>query len=345
MTHTKTRHHIGGTPRRTKFAPILMVLAVLTAACTTTNSSSSSGPYSKYSIIDISGPLSDPFFGAVKLGSDSAAKELGIKYEYSAAANENNLEADYTRLIQAAMGRKPDALVIGDYIPSAFDPLIKNAVAAGIPVVITNSGQSSWRADGAIAFIGEDPTQMGQTAGALEVSAGVHHGLCVDHVPGNPVLEQRCAGYASQIKAGGGDEVFLSIPPTDANNPQAVQQAISGQLSAHPQIDGIFTLGPAIAVDAVAAVKSAGKAGQIKIGTTDLSNQDLSAVKSGDMLFVLDQQPFLQGYYGLQVAVQFLKYKLAPGAPVVTGPFVITQSNVSTILDINRAYGGVRGAS
>src|SRR5256886_3680843 len=347
MTYANPRLNAGRMPHRAMRMLALAALAVLTAACTSAGSTggSSSGGYSKYLIIDISGPLSDPFFGAFKLGSDAAAKELGIKYEYSAAANENNIEADYSRLIQAATGRKPDALVVGDYIPSAFDPLIKAAVAAGIPVVITNSGGSSWRAVGAITFIGEDPTQMGQAAGSQEVSAGVRHGLCVDHVPGNPVLEQRCAGYAAQIRAAGGDEIFLSIPPADANNPQAVQQAIKGALSAHPEIDGIFTEGPAIAVDAVAAVKSAGKAGQIKIGTTDLSNQDLADVKSRDLLFVLDQQPFLQCYYGLQIAAQYLKYRLAPGAPIVTGPFLITQSNVSTILDINRTYNGVRGAS
>jgi len=114
---------------RQRMAQALALGAVLAlaAGCTTSKSSSAaSGPSatspsnsnsSKYFIIDVSGPLSDPFFGAFKLGSDTAAKELGINYQYSAAADETNIEADYTRLLQAAIGRHPDALVVGDYIP------------------------------------------------------------------------------------------------------------------------------------------------------------------------------------------------------------------------------------
>src|SRR5256885_10227306 len=112
MTYAKPRLNIRRTPLRAMNMLALVALAGLTAACTSAESTggSASGPYSKYLIIDISGPLSDPFFGAFKLGSDAAAKELGIKYEYSPAANEDNIETDYNRLIQAATGRQPPGL-------------------------------------------------------------------------------------------------------------------------------------------------------------------------------------------------------------------------------------------
>jgi len=130
---------------------------------------------------------------------------------------------------------------------------------------------------------------MGTVAGQQEASAGVSHGLCVDQVAGNPVLEQRCNGYASVLKAHGGSSVFLALPSGDSSSPEKVQQDIAAALAAHPGVNGIFTLGAPEAVSAVAAVKQAGKAGKITIGTTDLSNADLQAVQTGDLGFVLDQ--------------------------------------------------------
>src|SRR5256885_13538462 len=104
MTYAKPRLNIRRTPLRAMNMLALVALAGLTAACTSAGSTggSASGAHSKYLIIDISGPLSDPLFGAFKLGSDPAAKELGIKKEDSAGPDENNHEAEYSRLIQGA---------------------------------------------------------------------------------------------------------------------------------------------------------------------------------------------------------------------------------------------------
>ncbi|MGW2725313.1 sugar ABC transporter substrate-binding protein [Streptomyces sp. NPDC001492] len=319
------------------------VLTACSAKPTAAGGSMSAGRSGRHFVIDISGPLSDPFFGATKQGSDAAAKELGVKYEYSASKDANDIIAVYTRLMESAIGRKPDAIVVGDYFPDALNPLIKKATAAGIPVVVTNSGRTSWRALGAVGYVGEDPVAMGMVAGTAQAKAGVKKGLCVNQVPGNPVLEQRCKGYEKGLKAVGGSVVNLTIPSEDANNDQKVQQDIAGALRSHRDVDGVFTLGSAIAMDAVTAAKQSGR--KLTIGTTDLSTNDLNAVKSGDLLFVIDQQPFLQGYYGLLIAEQYLKYKVAPTSEISTGPYLITKDNVDTVLKVGSTYPGSRGAN
>jgi simple sugar transport system substrate-binding protein len=294
-------------------------------------------------IIFLSGPLTDPFFGAMKAGSDAAAKELGVKYQYSTTPDFNDIVSLYTRLGEAAIARKPQALVIGDFFPDSVEPLIKKAVAAGIPTVVFNSGRTKWKELGAIGFVGEDPTLMGKAGGEAEVKAGVKNGICVDHVAANPVLEQRCKGYIDAVTAAGGKAKMITVPYEDTTNDQKLQQAIGGALLADKTIDGVFTLGPSVAMNAIAAVKQTGR--KITVGTTDLSTPALEAVKAGTLLFALDQQPFLQGYYGLQIASQFIKYKVAPVTEVNTGPFIIDASNVDAILAVSKAYPGIRGAN
>ncbi|MBS1168525.1 MAG: hypothetical protein H6R00_4550 [Proteobacteria bacterium] len=294
-------------------------------------------------VIFLGGPLTDPFFGAMKLGSDTAAKELGVEYQYTAPPDFNDIVALYTRLGEAAVARQPDALVIGNFFPDAVEPVIKLAVANKVPVIVYNSGRTTWRDLGAVTFIGEDPSFMGRKGGEAEVKAGVKNGICVDHVPANPVLEQRCKGYTDAVVAAGGKAKMITIPYEDTTNDQKLQQAIGGALLADPTIDGVFTLGPTVAINAIAAVKQVGR--DIKVGTTDVSTPALEAIKAGDLLFALDQQPFLQGYYGVMIAAQYVKYAVAPVSEVTTGPFIIDASNVAKVLEVSATYPGLRGAN
>jgi len=296
-------------------------------------------------ILDIAGPLTDPFFGASKAGSDAAAEELGINYEYIASKDFTDIVAVYTKIMEAAIGRNPDAIVVGNYFPDALSPLIKKATEQGIVVVVTNSGRDTWRDLGAIGFVGEDPVAMGAEAGAQAVAAGATRGLCVNTVQGNPTLEARCRGYQEALEAAGGSATTLQIASEDGQNDSKIQQAVAGALLADPEIDDIFTLGAGPGLAALAAVEQVDKVGIVKVGTCDLSTAALESIKEGGLSYLIDQQPFLQGYYGLLVAHQFLKYGLKPASEIDTGPLVINVDNVDEVLEVGLNYPGIRGAS
>jgi simple sugar transport system substrate-binding protein len=331
----------------------MLAFALLVAGCgsgSSTKSTSANAPAasghagSKQTIIMLNGPLADPYFGAMKQGSDAAAKALGIDYQYSAPSDLKNFVPDYTTLINQAIGRKPDAIVIGNFVPSAFDPLIKKAVDAGIPVVVVNTGLDTWKADGAVGFVGFVPEGLGQAAAGASLKAGIRHLLCVNHAPVNPALGARCKAAKQRMAAAGGTVAELNIPFADSGNPAAVTQNIQGYLSSHPDIDGVLTLGSAIATNALSAVKKAGKTGKVKVGTVTLSSAVLDDVKSGELAYAVDEQPYLQGFYGMTVASQFARTRLQPTAPILTGGLVIDRSNVDAARAVQEQYPGLRGA-
>lgn len=296
-------------------------------------------------ILVVSGPLSWPFFAAVKQGFDDAAKLFGVEYQYIAVTDTANMTSDYPRLLQQAISRNPSILLVGEFFPDGMDPLIKEATAADIPVLIHNSGQTLWQQNGSIGFVGEDPYQMGYKAGELQADAGVKKGLCFNQVPGNPTVEERCNGYVAAMKEAGAETIYQTIGTGDATNPQAMTQAIKGTLQANADIDGIYTLNAVPAMSALRAVDEVGRKGDVMIGTADLSNEALMAIKSGDLAFAMDQQPYLQGFMSIQIAYQYLNFGLHPIGHVKTGPLVIDQSNVDKTLEVNKAHAGVRGAS
>jgi simple sugar transport system substrate-binding protein len=72
--------------------------------------------------------------------------------------------------------------------------------------------------------------------------------------------------------------------------------------------------------------------GRILLATFDLSTPVLQAIQQGDILFAVDQQPYLQGYLPI-VLLTLHKTNLSEiTAPVVpTGPDFVTQDNVTQI--------------
>jgi simple sugar transport system substrate-binding protein len=297
----------------------------------------------KINIIMLGGPLWDPFFGAMKKGGDDAAHDLNVDYQWVTGTDPNNFLADYAKLVKQSASRKPSALVIGNYFPDTLDPMIKEITASGIPVIIQHDGGASWKDVGAISYVGFSARELGKKVAQMEIDAGAKHGLCVNHVPGNTTLDLDCAGYDDAFKAAGGSSKVLIIQFSDASNPTFVTNAIKGALQADKDIDAIWTIGALQAVASVEAVKQVGR--KVVNGSLGLSLGSLEALKKGDLLFIADLQPYLDGYYALLAAYQYVRYKMLPLGQISTGPLMITKDNVDEVLKINQDFPGVRGAS
>jgi simple sugar transport system substrate-binding protein len=297
------------------------------------------------SIMMLAGPLWDPFFGAIKKGAHDAARDLKVHYQWATGTDPNNFLADYAKLVKQAATRHPSALVIGNYFPDTLDPIIKDITKQGIPVIIQHDGGATWKQDGAVGYVGFDALALGRSAAQRLIDAGAKYGLCVDHVPGNTTLENDCKGFDEAFKAAGGTSKVLMIQFSDASNQTFVVNAIKGALQSDPKLDGVWTIGAVQGVASTIAIEQLGKTGQIKNGSLALSLGSLDALKQGKLLFIADLQPYLDGYYGLLAAYQYVKYGMLPLGEIQTGPLMITKDNVDQVLDFNKKYPGVRGAS
>ena len=101
-------------------------------------------------------------------------------------------------------------------------------------------------------------------------------------------------------------------------------------------MNGILTLGPTGADPTIAALKSIGKFGKIKVGTFDLSPSVLQAVQKGDLLFAVDQQQFLQGYLPVQMLTLYAQLGLRPVGQVKTGPGFVTKANAAKAIKLTK---------
>jgi simple sugar transport system substrate-binding protein len=326
-------------------AALVSIVALAAAACSRSPSSGASkAQSSSYTIAWIGGPSSDPFWAAIQKGAQQAGSDLGVRVSYITTDNPSAGAADYAQLVSTAISQKPSGLVTGDFFPAAMEPVIKQAVASGIPLVMANQGMSTWQKLGALAYFGQDETLAGNLAAQEMIKEGVKNALCINHVPGAPVGEERCGGFNATMTQAGYKAKTITTPLSDNNNVSALTQDIAGALPSNPGVQGIFTLGVLVAQAAKSAVSSGGQS-QVKIGTADLSTAVLNDIKSNKLAFAIDQQPYLQGYDSVLALVQNLRYGLHPVGEVRTGPLLITSANVQQFLSVNQQYPGVRGAA
>lgn len=274
------------------------------------------------------GGVGDAFWDVVKKGAEQAGSDLGITVNYQGDGS----PANQANLIDTAVSQRVDGIIVSMANPDALQESIRNAVAAGIPVISINSGESRYQEFGAITHVGQNEQVAGRGAGAQLKEAGVTKLLCVIHEQGNIALEERCAGAKETL---GGTVENFQVPGTaDIAGTTAELQA---KLQADSSIDGVLTLNPGIGTAALEAIRGSGSSA--KLATFDLSGDVVDAIIAGDILFAVDQQQYLQGY--LPVVFLYLTVTNANtvggGLPVLTGPGFVTADNAERVKDLAAA--------
>ncbi|MFK0106176.1 sugar ABC transporter substrate-binding protein [Streptomyces sp. NPDC091217] len=314
-------------------------------ATATSGGTTSTAKTGKVSLVVIGGKSDDPFWSTVKRGVDDGAKLVkagGGTVTYLGPQNYDNLGPDVAKLTQTAISQNPSAILVPDWVPENQDSAIKAAIAKGIMVFVYNSGGIT-AADkvGAVKYIGSDDYQAGRAGGVKFAESGAKNVLCVNTVPGAANSEARCKGIKDGAAGKGSSSKQLPLPSSNFGNPSAVTQAIKAALLKDSSIDAVVTIGVGDADSAAAAIKQAGVGSKVKLGTFDLSQSQLDRIKAGNELFAIDQQPYLQGFYVVSMANQYLSYGvLPPQNPILTGPLLVTKDNVDKAIAGTKA--GVR---
>jgi simple sugar transport system substrate-binding protein len=199
-------------------------------------------------------------------------------------------------------------------------------------VLYNAGGSTEAQKIGAVTFVGTDDTVVGQIAGRTFVADGAKDIVCVNTTPGSQNNEDRCHGLIATATAAGAKATELELSPTSFGNPSAVTQAIKAELLKNPSVDGIFDIGAVDADSAAAGIAAAGETSKVKLGNAGVGTNALQRIKAGTQTFLIDIEPYLQGYLAVSAAYQYAAYGLVYTNPTPTGPVVITSSNVGAAL-------------
>lgn len=315
----------------------MKLLKTLAKVLTTTALVAAASSAMAAEIAVIGGSNDDAFWNIIKKGIDDATPGVvanGGSVNYLRLVNYDNFAPDVAQLIRTAISMEVDGLVIPNWVPEAEDPVIKEAVAAGIKVILMNAGGADKARElGAINYVGSDEYVAGTAGGAYFGTQGQKNVLCINTLPGTANIEARCKGVIDGITAAGGKGAQLPLPSTSFGDPTAVAEAIKAEMIKDDTIDGVITISAGDADSAAIAIEQAGKTGKTMLGTFDLNQAGLDRVKGGTQMFAIDQQPYLQSYLAVSLLAAAIDFGTdLPTFPVLTGPGIVDAANIDATL-------------
>lgn len=317
--------------RMQRIAAVLLSSAALATAATVTLAADGAR------IFVVGGKADDPFWAIIKKGVDDAglvAEKNGGTVSFLQLQTYDNIGADAGNLVRTAISQGAGGIAVPNWVPEAEDEAIKAADAAQIPVVLYNAGNIDKAKElGAINYIGTDEALAGEAGGKYLSEHGAKNVLCINTVPGAANLETRCKGIIDGITAGGGAGKQLPLPATSFGNPTAVAEAIKAALLKDQTVDSVITISAGDADSAANGIAQAGAMARVKLGSFDMNQTALDRIQHDAQLFVIDQQPYMQGYLATAVLASHVAFGTSiPTQPILTGPAIVDKSNVEATI-------------
>jgi ribose transport system substrate-binding protein len=272
-------------------------------------------PAKAYKIALIMKTMSNPFFQTMEKGAKEEAGKLGIDLSSQAAEKETDDEKQ-AGIVENAIAKKVDAIVIAPADSKTLIPALLKANGASIPVVNVDNRIDPQAAKEAglklVTFIGPDNAAGAEKAARylFEQMGGKGKAAMLEGIRGVDNAENRKKGFERALKDSPGIE--LADSQSASWELEQGDSVFSNMLTAHPDITGLFCANDMMALGAIRAIEAAGQKGKILVAGYDNLAAAQEKLKSGELLCTIEQHPDLMGAYGVRCAVALLEGKDIP---------------------------------
>jgi ABC-type sugar transport system substrate-binding protein len=261
------------------------------------------------------GAESDPFFQAMKVGAVAAAKANNVDLIWQGDPSEYS-PATQIPVVDAVLAQKPDALVLIPTDPTALQPSVAKAKAAGIPVINVDTRVGDLK--DVLSFITGDNADGGaKAADAMAKAIGWTKGKKYEVVVGLTSATAttnvaRLDGFSKQIlrKYPGikiVDKAYSQSQPAKANT------NVSNWLTKYPNLSGIFAIDGTNAAGAAAALQAKGLTGKVALVGYDAYKANVDLIAKGVFTALIAQDPAAEAKLAIEYAVKYLNTKKKTG--------------------------------
>ena len=281
---------------------------------------------------------SNTFWQAVQKGYEDACTKLTASCQMVYVQTDGSVQEQVANM-EAAIARKPDALITSIVDNKAFDDVIKRARDAGIIVIASNVDDlEGAKGNARQAFIGQGFVAAGYSLAAAQwknfPKTGPIHVLMGVSAPGQNWSEQRALGVTNfldeQIKAY--PDLKITYEKLDSGTDLATtSDRVGAYLSAHPETNAYFDTGFWHAGVARVLADRKVEPGKVLLGGFDLVPEVLEQMKNGYVQVQVDQQPYMQGFMPVMQVYLAKTVGLAP-SDIDTGQGIITPDMVDSIM-------------
>jgi ribose transport system substrate-binding protein len=270
--------------------------------------------------------LDNDFYLAQKEGIEAeAARQENADVQVSAGRERASTE-EVIGLIETALAQGVDAIAVNGSDTKPLLPALRRVVDEGVPLVLFDAPAEELEGQLA-AYIGTDNEEGGRAAGEwlagkLPDGGDVGVVLCV---AGHPVTQAREDGFKAGL--GGGPIEVVASGDAECDRAKA-RRVMEDMLSAHKDLDAVFSTSDTQTPGAVAALKAAGV--DPVLVSFDDQPEVVEAIAAGDVIDASVAQSAKQiGTEAVQAAVG-----AARGEPIekqtMVPVTVVDESNAAT---------------
>lgn len=257
----------------------------------------------------------NPFFAQMEAGAKAAAERLNVDLESLATDKETDTEKQ-TSQVETVISKGVDVILMTPVDSKAIIAPLLQAQQRGIKIINIDNRIDVAEAQKAglkiEAFIGPDNVEGARkSAMAMIEKVGKEGGkiAMIEGVRGADNAEQRKKGFNQAVEQAKADGYSIEVAAMDTGEwmTEPAQRKMEGMLTQHPDLKGVFCANDMMALGAIQAVKSAGKAGQIVITAYDNLEAARDAIRAGTLYATVEQHPYKMGELGVEYAVKLIK--------------------------------------
>jgi len=291
------------------------------------------GSAQTYEVAVIPKGTTHEFWKSIHAGAIAAADELkseGITVNviWKGPLREDDREQQ-VQVVENFTGRRVSGLVLAPLDARALVAPTEEAVRAGIPVVIIDSGLKS---TAPVSTVSTD-NYKGGVLGAERLGqllGGKGKVILLRVLAGSTSTEQREAGFLDTMaKEFPAVQILSSDQHAGATRDTAYRTSQNLLNRFGRDVTGIFAPNESSATGMLLAMKDAGlTGGKVKLVGFDSGSQTVAALKSGDLQGLVVQNPFRMGYLGVKTLVASLRGQKVE-LVIDTGCALVTKDNMA----------------
>jgi ribose transport system substrate-binding protein len=308
--------------------PLLVLLALLlfmTIGSACGRSDSAGGGSGKPVIAVIPKGTTHEYWKAVHAGAVKAAREHGAEIIWKGPIREDDRD-EQVKVVETFLAQKIDGIVIAPLDDRALVPVLKDAAARHIPVVVIDS-DVQW--DGYLSFVATDNEKAGGLAAERlgEVLGGKGKVVMMRYQEGSASTMAREAGFLSTLAAKFPNIQLVSDNQYGGATTESAYATAESLLATYADVDGIFCPNESTAFGMLLAIQAAGRAGKIHLVGFDASPKLIEGLRQGQIDGLVVQNPFRMGETGVSYLLQTLAGQTVPHR-LDTGATMVTRENM-----------------
>jgi ribose transport system substrate-binding protein len=260
------------------------------------------------------------FWKSVHAGAAKAAQELGaVNPIWKGPLKEDDLKSQID-IVQSFVAQGVAGIVLAPLNDKALVNPVKAAQAAGIPVVIIDSGLQG---NDYVSFVATDNKAAGGLAGdaMAKLLGGTGKVVVLRYQEGSASTAAREAGFLEAIRKAPGVTIVSDNQYGGATTESAFSAAeslLAAQKAAEGGVTGVFAPNESTAFGMLLALRKAGLAGKIRFVGFDASEKLLDGLRTGHVDALVVQDPFGMGERAVRALVGAIRGQKPE--PVVASP-------------------------